>query len=703
MGKAESTQADIVIAQARATGRRYLTDLDTKRLLSGYGIPLPAEGIARSPEEAISLANEIGGAVVLKVLSPDILHKSDADAIRIGVEGETAVREAYEAILANARAYKPDAWIEGVLIQEHVPNGTELILGLAPDPSFGHAIMFGIGGIFVEILQDVSFGVVPVSRDQAMRMIRNIKAFPILTGARGRARADLDALVEIILRLSHLAEDLGDELAELDINPLLVRVDGSLVAIDTRATLHEKRQVVQDRASLSASEHVLQTIFAPQSVAIIGASNNPAKIGYLFLDDLIRRGYKGSLYPVNPRGGEILGLPAYTDVNDIPGPVDLAIVVVPPQTVPEVLRGCARKRIPGVMINTAGFLETGTEEGCALEEEVLRIAHGANIRIVGPNCLGIYNPEVGLGYLDVPASCGRVAVISQSGSMTTRIIEFGIERGVGFSKAVSSGNESDLTVVDYIEYFGQDPKTGIIAAYLESIRDGRRFMEVASKVAATKPIVIWKAGRTEAGAHAAASHTGALTGSQRVYEAAFQQAGVISVANFTELVDCLSLLDKLGPLRGRRVGIVTGPGGMGVALADACNDVGLLVPPLAAETRARLQEILPSFAGTRNPVDITMAQLVNQDLSRQCIQIVDQDSNVDIILSVLAGNDPMIPAEILIQTRSKIHKPLCIVASDPDRKCGEARRRLEAVGIPVYDHPERLARALAAVVTRQTD
>lgn len=680
--------------------RQYLTDVETKRLLVQYGIPVAMEFVASCTTEAVALARQIAGPVVLKVISPDVPHKTDAGGLRINVLGDDAVRQAAEEIQQSVLAHVPHARIEGLLVQEYIPQGTELIAGIAPDPAFGHAIMFGLGGIFVEVMRDVAFRVVPLRRQDALAMIREVRGFPILQGARGRAPVDLDALADILLALSRLAEEQGDRLAELDINPLLARPDGSLVAIDTRATLS---QMAEDSAVIPhppLDTTTMDRILNPQHLAIIGASNSPDKIGYLLMSDLVRRGYRGQLSPVNPRGGHILGLPAHATVKDIPAPVDLAIVAVPPGAVRQVLRDCAQKAIPGVLINTAGFGETGTAEGRELEREVLQIARDVHMRIIGPNCLGIYNPRLSVGFLGIPELAGPISVVSQSGSMTARIVKFGIEHGIGFSKAVSSGNELDLNLTDYIEYFGQDRDTEIIVAYVESIRDGTRFMQVAREVAARKPILIWKAGRTEAGAQAAASHTGALASSTQIYNAAFQQAGIIAVGSFTALMDGLVLIAHLGFPSGDRIAIVTGPGGMGVALADACNDLGLAVPPLAPETRRRLQEILPGFASTRNPIDITMAQIVNPDLSRQCLRIVDEDPDTDAIIAVIAGGDPLMMSQVVLRAKPEVHKPLLVLMNDPPEETRAARLELEKVRIPVYDHPERAAQALAVALRK---
>jgi acyl-CoA synthetase (NDP forming) len=695
------SQTHAVIEQARFDGKQQLTDPETKQLLQQYGFPIAKEGLARSAKEASQLAAKIGWPVVLKVISPDVLHKSDAGGLKVGIQNERELREAYVQILDNVQKKHPQARIEGVLVQEYITEGTELILGLASDPAFGQAIMFGLGGIFVEILHDVNFAVVPLKRADALRVIQQTKAFPILNGDRGRTPVNMEALVEALLQLSRLAEELGADIAELDINPLLVRKDGSLAAIDTRAGLTAAASVEAILPSASALDMgVMNRIFRPKTLAIIGASNSPDKVGYLFMSDLLKRGYKGTLYPVNPRNDTILGLRAYANINDIPEAVDLAIIAVPPAAVPQVMADCAHKQVPGVVLNSAGFSETGTEAGRELERQVMGAARQAGIRIVGPNCLGIYNPSISLGYLDAPEKNGGVAVISQSGSMTVRIIQFGAEHGVGFSKGVSSGNEADLNLCDYIEYFGQDADTKIIVAYVESIRDGQRFLRITHEVCKHKPILIWKAGRTTAGAQAAASHTGALASSAQIYNAAFQQAGVIAADSFTGLLDALILIDKVGTVGGDRVAIVSGPGGMGVALADACNDRGISVPQLAPETERRLREILPSFAGFRNPIDITMAQIINQDLSRQCIKIVADDPNIDVIITVLAAGDPAVLIKTALSAKAETSKPLLALTNEPAEASRPIRLELEKAGIPVYEHPERIAQALAVALRK---
>lgn len=689
-----------LIARWQDERRTNLTDTDAKALLAAYDIPIAQEAVAHSRAQALQLGRQIGDAVVLKVISPDILHKSDAGGVRVDVKGDEAIGQAYDEIMANARAYDANARIDGMLIQGYLPVDTELIVGLAPDATFGRVIMFGIGGIFVEIMRDVSFGVVPITTEDAARMIRGIQGYPLLAGARGRTPVDEQALIHILLQLSQMAQDLP-QLAELDINPLIARPDGSLVAVDTRAALADVGRPAA-AAPRPLDMATMDQIFSPQTLAIIGASNNPDKVGYLFMDDLLKRGYRGKLYPVNPRGGEIMGLTAYPDVTAIPEPVDLAIVAVPTAVVMPVLQQCAEAGVPGVMINTAGFNELGTKAGDALEQEMLTLLRDHDMRAVGPNCLGIYNPQQGLGYLDAPQAPGRIGLISQSGFMTTRIIKFGANHGLGFSKAVSGGNESDLTVEDYIAYLGQDTETDVIAAYVESIKDGQRFLRLAKSITPRKPIIVWKSGHTAAGAQAAASHTGSLAGSAQIYQAAFEQCGVIGVADMSTLFDTLNLIGHLGQVRGQRVAIITGPGGMGVALADACALAGLTVPTLQRATIDRLRAFLPFFAGMRNPVDLTMAQILNKDLVRQAILAVQTDPQIDAFIAVIAASGATEQAEVLLQAHAESHKPILVVLGEPEAECLEAKAMLEAAGIPVFTYPERAARALAAANRRQS-
>ncbi len=349
----------------------------------------------------------------------------------------------------------------------------------------------------------------------------------------------------------------------------------------------------------------LKVLFEPTSVAVAGASNDPSKWGFRIFSNIVSGGFQGSIYAVNPNVPEVLNMKTYPRVTDIPGRVDLVVIVVPPPSVPPVMRDCAAKGVPAVVVITAGFAEVGGE-GARLEQEITEIARSGGIRFVGPNCFGIINPHHKL-YTQMPPVFpppGPFGVISQSGNIIGTIARVLIQRAYGCSKCVSIGNQADLTAEDYLEYFAQDPLSKVILCYIEGFKDGARFFRVAKEVSKKKPIILLKAGHTPAGARAAQSHTASLAGSGAVIDAMCKQAGVIRVKSLDELVDVgIAFLRQPLP-KGRRVGVVTAGGGWGVLAADACAEAGLEVVALPQETLQELDSFMPPWWSRGNPVDL---------------------------------------------------------------------------------------------------
>ena len=349
-----------------------------------------------------------------------------------------------------------------------------------------------------------------------------------------------------------------------------------------------------------------EPLFSPRSITFIGASKDQMKWGFIVLNNLINGGFKGQIYPVNPRESEILKLKVYHSVDEVPEVTDLAVIVTPPSSVPQVIEDCSRKGIKAAVVITAGFAEVG-QEGHRLQLDMADIAQRSGILLVGPNCNGIASPPSSL-YPWMPPGVypkpGPLAIVSQSGNVGVSVISRGMTRGFGFSHFVGSGNEAHLTLADFIEFFGEDPQTKVILSYAEGIRDGKRFLQVARRVTRKKPIVMISAGRTGAGARAAYSHTAALSGSEAVFTAAVRQAGIIRVKDIHELFDIGAAFIRQPLPAGKRVGIVTDGGGWGVLAADACTEVGLEVVQLPDETIAEMDGFLPPWWSRGNPVDL---------------------------------------------------------------------------------------------------
>jgi acyl-CoA synthetase (NDP forming) len=459
-----------------------------------------------------------------------------------------------------------------------------------------------------------------------------------------------------------------------------------------------------------------EPVFYPKSIAVVGASSDDAKSGTQFLSALVSAGYQGSIYAVNRSAGKSHGIDIYPDLISIPGHVDYVIVAIPRIAVSQLLDDCAAKGVKVVQLFTAGYRESGTEEGIRLEKEIVEKAHRGHFRIIGPNCIGIYNPSMKIPYgpMNNIGEPGPVGFISQSGGHGGRFIELAMERCINFSKLVSFGNGADLDCVDYLEYFAADPETKIIGAYLESVSRGRRFLELLRQVSTVKPVVIWKGGRTEAGAEAAASHTGALSSSYAVWKAAMTQAGVIAAESLEELADTIVALESIVSPAGRRVAIVSGMGGGGggesVLGADACIGQGLEVPRFSDETRRQIGSLLPP-AGTilRNPLDLG-GSIPGLPVLEKIIHLILADENVDILIvqehlgklmgSLLGGQVSAIN-NVLVSTWKAQYKPLVMVtpAWAPSPAALEMEKKLRSTGLPVFRSFDTAARSIARTVS----
>lgn len=448
----------------------------------------------------------------------------------------------------------------------------------------------------------------------------------------------------------------------------------------------------------------LDRIFFPASAAIVGVSERMDNPGTLFLRAYLDMGFSGALYPINPRHAEILGMRCYPAIASLPGGPDLAILAVPPAAVPELLRECAASGVGGCIINTAGFSETGRAEGMRMEEEIVRAIRGSGLRLVGPNCMGIYSSRGRIAlFAGMFPTDGRAAMISQSGSLSSLTYVTALERGVYFDKIVSSGNELDLNCADYLEYLAADPHTGIILAYLEEVRDARRFLETAIAMRGRKPLIVLKTGMTAAGGKAAASHTAALGGSAEVFEGAARQAGIILVQDLAQMLDCAAALYHLPPCAGKRVAIVSSPGGLAVNCADAVERHGLELAPLTEATRSALAGFLPA-EGTSfsNPVDLGFGAVVPGNYLKT-LKMMEEDPTVDIVMSVGTapasrdGDIGLIAAitEEMVEARGAISKPLVSVLF-PSAFTAPHMTRLHAAGIPAYLTPTAACFALRA-------
>ncbi len=677
-----------VLDHVRADGRTALTALEGKQVCAAYGISTPQEGMATSSEEAVRLAEEMGYPVVLKIVSSDILHKTDAGGVLTGLSTATEVERGYATILDNAKAYKADASIAGVQVQQMLPAAQEVIVGATTDPSFGKLVAFGLGGVLVEVMQDITFRLAPTTRQEAVSMLDDIGGAEILRGVRGAAGVDREALGSLIESVSHLVHDVP-EISEMDLNPVFATPHGA-TAVDVRIVVDFSPPAPRYRPSQEEILQAMRRIMQPDAVAVIGASPEDGKIGNSVMKNLINGGYQGGIYPIHPRAEEILGKPCYKSVVDIPGQVDIAIFCIPARFVAQVLEEVGQKEIPGAILIPSGFAEVGEHE---LQEEVVRVARQHNIRLMGPNIYGFYYTPKNLcaTFCTPYDEKGQVALSSQSGGVGMAIIGFSRSTQMGVSAIVGLGNKSDIDEDDLLTFFEQDPHTQVIAMHVEDLKDGRSFAEVARRVSKQKPIVVLKAGRTAMGARAASSHTGALAGNDRVYDAILRQSGVIRAYSLNDMLEFARGLQILPTPKGENIVIVTGAGGSGVLLSDACVDNDLQLMRMPPDLDAAFKEFIPPFGASGNPVDITGGE--PPTTYRNTIKLALDDDRVHALIlgywhTIITP--PMVFAELLSEVveearQGGIDKPV-VVSLVGDVEVEDACRYLTGHNILAYPY-----------------
>lgn len=673
---------------AKVEGRTSLTAPEAKELCDLYGIPVPREGLARSADDAVRLAEGMGFPVVMKIVSPQILHKTEAGGVLVGVPDADAVRDGYKTIMDRARAYDPKAELIGVQVQQMVTGGTEVIIGSITDQSFGKLVAFGLGGVLVEVLKDITFRLAPVTREDALSMLDGIQAADMLKGVRGGKPVDRAALADLIVNVSRLVDEVP-EIVELDLNPVFAREDGAIAA-DVRVVLDFEAKTPRYRPEPDQIVRQMNRIMKPDAVAVIGASSEDGKIGNSVMKNLINGGYKGEIYPIHPKADDILGYKAYRSVKDVPGDIDVAVFAIPAKFVAQALTEVGEKRIPGAVLIPSGFAETGNVEG---QDAIVEIARKYDVRLMGPNIYGFYyTPKNLCATFCTPYDVqGKAALSSQSGGIGMAIIGFSRSAKMGVSAIVGLGNKSDIDEDDLLYFFEQDDNTQVVAMHCEDLKDGRAFADAAKRVSKTKPVVVLKAGRTSMGARAASSHTGALAGNDKIYEDVLAQSGVVRARSLQDLLQFARGIPVLPTPKGENVVIITGAGGSGVLLSDACVDNGLSLMAMPPDLDTAFRKFIPPFGAAGNPVDITGGE--PPTTYKNTIRLGLED---DRIHSLILGywhtiiTPPMVFAQLVVDVKEEmkakgIEKPI-VASLAGDVQVEEAAAFLYEHGVVAYPY-----------------
>jgi len=669
-----------------ALDQRVITEESSKKLLADYGIKVPTYALVTTPGEAEKKATEIGFPLVAKVVSPEILHKTDVKGVKVGIksgsEAEAVFSEMYERL---SKQYQ----IKGILLEKMVPPGIEIIIGLQNDAQFGPVLMVGLGGILTEVFQDVSFRVLPINENDAEEMLKDLKGSKLLKGFRGSEAIDTGVLKDALLNIGRLGIDLAPYFESVDFNPVILYPRDYCV-VDAKIILRDS--INSDIISMAKPNSTyMDLFFNAKSIALIGASPEVGKIGNSVLESLVKHDYKGKVYPVNAKGyPEILGIKSYKNLEDISDPIELVVVTVDLRFVPDLLRTSGAKGIHNMVIISGGGKELGGERA-AIEQQVKELSSNLGIRIIGPNCIGVFNGDNRLdcafqGHQRMlRPKKGDVAFLSQSGTVGIAFME--TADSFGMSKMISYGNRSDVDEADMIWYLSEDPETKVLGLYVEGLGDGRKFINAAKDVIKNrkKPIVVFKNGRSSRGAKQAASHTGSLGGTYKVVKGAFDQVGIISVDSYEELTGSLKALTWQPVPSGNRVAMVTNGAGPIIAAIDQFDRLGLQLAELTEETKQKLKDHYPPTYVIGNPCDVTGS--ANTSDYSFAIQAFLDDPNVDIVMPWFVFQDDPLEeniVDVLGGFQKLMKKPILVGAmGGPFTK--KISREIEDRNVPVYD------------------
>jgi acyl-CoA synthetase (NDP forming) len=669
-----------IIDRAKAEGRSYLMEHESKAVLEDLEISTSGSRLARSEDEAVDISRDLGSPVALKVLSPEVVHKSDSGGVKLQLEDEVEVRKAYQQI---CRAFQ-DKTIVGVSVQKMAKPGVEAIVGVAQDATFGPILMFGLGGVFVEVLKDVSFRSIPITLSDAEDMIEEIKGYALLKGYRGHS-ADITALKQLLLRISDFVMK-NPDISEMDLNPVFLYSEGYTV-VDARIILGEPRL-----AAPSPAKQDLHDLFYPKSVAVIGASGTPGKLGWNVFTNLVSHKFQGKLYPINPRAEEIHGIKAYPRISDVPLPVDVAIILVSAGMTTDVVEECCECGVRYIVVESAGFAELG-EAGKEIEQQMKDIADKYGVRLLGPNCSGIINTHCSMvqsiGIVDA-LSKGNIGLVSQAGVCAAGML-WGLRHIMDFGIIATIGNKLDINETDILEAVSSDENINVICMYLESVKGGRSFIDAARRITLEKPVVVLKSGRTDAGKKAVASHTASLAGNDQIFSAVFRQSGIIRASDYEHMFNLARTISKQ-PLPDREgVFIVTYAGSLGVIAADAISDNGMRLSELEPHLKERLKNLLPDYVSGMNPVDYTFSQ--DAETVKKTIEIGVDSQDVGSFIVVLQAE---ILESYVDALKSIDYKGKPIIACVAGKEFAlQDVIRMEKAGIPVFSTPEEVADALA--------
>ena len=618
------------------SNQRTMSEALSKQLLSPFGFPFALESLVDTASEAGDAADAMGYPVVAKLNGDSIAHKTERGLVRLNLADRAAVEQAATQLLAMATS--DDGTVQ-LLVAKMIDGSRELIVGMVHDPSFGSTAMLGIGGIFAEVIQDVVFAPMPINLDAAHRMIKGLKYQGILQDFRGERAVDIDALAHALVSLSAACEK-NPEIVSIDINPLIVQRDGTLVAVDALVEVRDNdRKVTSNTAGRfqPQAEHY-RALFAPRAIVVVGASSHPGKFGFVSLHNILSSKFSGKVYATNLQNEVILGIQTVSSIDDLPlNEIDLAFFCTPASANPQLLQQCSARGIRAAFIASAGYRETGST-GEQAERDLVQLAADLNMLIAGPNGQGVVSTPVSMCAQIVgpyPPQ-GGISVASQSGNFVSSFLNYARQTGVGIARAISAGNAAQTSVGDYLKWFAQDDETRVSLAYIESVNDGKALETSFALATQSKPLVVVKGGATESGSRAAQSHTGALASNDKIFDGLCRSTGATRARTVEEGFDIAASFATQPLPRGNRVVVLTTVGGWGVVTADAIAQDGVLdLITLPIELIKSLDELLPPRWSRNNPIDCAGGE--TRDTIPAILDIVCAHEQVDAVIFLGLG------------------------------------------------------------------
>jgi acetyltransferase len=619
------------------SGQTTLSETKSKSLLQKFGVVFAAEIEVTTDGDqianAVKAAEQIGFPVVVKLCGDSIAHKTERGLVRLGVNSADATAIAARELLAKATVDDGDV---SLLIAKMESGKREFIAGVMRDPQFGLFVMLGLGGIYAEVIADVAFAPVPLSKTGALALQGRLRQQKILESFRGESAVSKDQLADALVALSNAAES-DQSISSIDINPILIRNDGSIVAVDA-LVVKDSLKPSKESQSSNTTGRFFESLFNPRGVVVVGASTHPGKFGFVSLHNLISCGYKGQIFATHLELAEVLGVQSVATIDDLPeNEIDLAFVCTPASTNISILEACARKNIRSVYITSAGYGEAG-ESGVQAQKFLKDKARELDILLIGPNGQGLVSTPVNLCAQIVgpyPPK-GAISVASQSGNFVSSFMNYARFTNVGIARAISAGNAACTGVPEVLDFFATDAATSVALVYLEGIQDGEKLASSMKSISAVKPLVILKGGSTSSGALAAASHTGALASNDRVFDGVCFSNGVTRVASAEEAFDIAATFATQPLPKGPNVVVLTTVGGWGVVTSDVIsNDNVLNLISLPQDLSDAISALLPDRWSHNNPVDCAGGE--TRDTIPEVMRLIATHPSVDSIIFLGLG------------------------------------------------------------------